>query len=120
MNASVVVNKDSHYFALLGPRCGLFFVSGNSADLQWAECYVDESRYKLSENYKVTLRAIDQDRFSYRDYYIEDFESLLQDGYIIEKPSSDVHPVDLKWEEYVGGTKLVHEATVIVQSEVAE
>lgn len=40
-------------------------------------CYIDESRYPISDNYKILLRAFD-DRFGYDSYYISDLESLIR------------------------------------------
>lgn len=42
-------------------------------------CRVDESRYTVSDNYKITLRAEDK-RFGREHYYISDLESNFRDS----------------------------------------
>lgn len=39
------------------------------------ECVIDETRYKVSDNYKVTFRAIDP-VYGREHFYISDFESI--------------------------------------------
>jgi hypothetical protein len=41
------------------------------------ECYIDEELYKVEDNYKITLRAMDL-IFGRESYYISDLESLLK------------------------------------------
>ena len=57
------INKDIHYFCLMHPidysfsHFGIAFTSSSDEPI-WFECEVDESRYKVDDNYKITLKAI--------------------------------------------------------------
>lgn len=42
---------------------------------------ITEERYKLKDDYKITLKSI-YDGFGVEHYYISDFESSIEDGYI--------------------------------------
>lgn len=61
---------------------GIAFKS-NSTDEEIVECEIDESRYKISENYKITLKAIEDPTtttklFGREHYYVMDLNSLLR------------------------------------------
>lgn len=49
----------------------------DSSDTTETECSVDESRYRVEDNYKVTFRALDK-MFGYEHFYITDFNSLVE------------------------------------------
>lgn len=42
---------------------------------------IDEGRYKIKDNYKITLRCI-YDGFSAQHFYISDLESFIKSGQI--------------------------------------
>lgn len=44
-------------------------------------CYIDESRFKVNDNYKITLVADDK-LYGSDDYYTMDLAQLIRDGYI--------------------------------------
>lgn len=54
---------------------GIAFKSSNSP-VSTQECVVDEGRYKVDENYKITLRAINPS-YGIDSYYQSDLETLL-------------------------------------------
>ena len=54
---------------------GIAFKTSNSEECV-VECRIDETRYKVSDNYKVTLKCIDE-RFGKEHYYISDLEQLF-------------------------------------------
>lgn len=41
-------------------------------------CEVDESRYAVADNYKITFRALDP-MFGYEHFYISDFNTLVRE-----------------------------------------
>lgn len=101
------INKDIHYFCLMHPidntfACfGISFVSSSDAPC-WFECYVDEERYKVEDNYKITLRALNGG--AYEHYYQDDFLSLIYEGLIIPKTSEDMHIENINWVEPIPNT----------------
>lgn len=110
------INKNSHYFcqmetfSVITPF-GFGITSGNKS---WVECVVSEHRYKLEENYKVSLVPIDP-RFAGRDFYISDFESLLDEGLILEKTKDSQHVEFVTWREALTPTvSLEHSGYVVV------
>ena len=55
------INKDIHYFCLMRPIIPLFGGFGFTSSLdaeEWFECYVDEERYKVDDNYKTSDEKI--------------------------------------------------------------
>ena len=82
-----IIDKDKHYWIRLNPLEIYFGIialrDGNPDKAMWVECEVDESRYKIDEGYKVTLKALDE-RYGSRSFYQMDFESMLKDGSAIE------------------------------------
>jgi len=89
-------------------KSGLCFDNTES----WQECYISEHRYKIIDNYKIMLIPVNQNYCS-RDYYIEDFESLLQNGFIIQKTGIDQHAEDVIWYTMLGNVQVVHKANVL-------
>jgi hypothetical protein len=55
---------------------GIAFCS-HDAPRDRVECVVDESRYRVIDNYKITLRAVDP-RYGSDHFYISDLESMIQ------------------------------------------
>lgn len=56
---------------------GIAFRS-HSAPQDTVECVIDESRYRVSEDYKITLRACDP-AYGREHYYISDLNSILRE-----------------------------------------
>lgn len=84
----------------------------------WTECKIDESRYKVSDGYKITLRSIDP-MFTYDHYYQSDFMSLMKSGWIIVKTSDKQTIQHIKWLEHLcGKAYVVHEADIVTEGEV--
>jgi hypothetical protein len=54
----------------------LGYVSSNDPEVP-TTCSVSEERYKLSENYKITLKA-DEPMFSHEHFYCSDLELLMR------------------------------------------
>ncbi len=111
------INKNIHYFCLMRPVQSIFGISFtcSSDELQWYECEVDESRYKVDENYKVTLRNINGPE--YEHYYQSDFKQLIDDGLVFPKTSENMHveTVDF-WEPIHGSIAMLHhQGQVIVE-----
>ena len=94
------INKNSHYFCQMEKFAVItpFGFGMTSGDFSWVECEISEDRYKLSEGYKISLRPLDR-RFAGRDFYILDFESLLEEGLIIEKTREDQRVEFVSWSE---------------------
>lgn len=110
------INKDIHYFCLMRPIQSIFgigFTSSSDA-LEWFECYVDEERYKVEDNYKITLRAIDGR--AYEHYYQSDFLHLMWDGFIVPKISDNIHVEYVSFDEPIPNTiaYIHHEGQTLV------
>ena len=110
------INKDIHYFCLMRPIntfMGISFKSSNNP-MMWFECYVDESRYKVADNYKITL--CDINGRAYEHYYQDDFLQLMYKGLIIPKTSKDMHIEYVQFNEPILNTcaYLHHEGQCIV------
>lgn len=94
------------------PQIGIAITS--LSNVTWVECRIDESRYKVADEYKITLVSLDE-RYSYRHYYQSDFESLVKKGYIIIKNNDLTHIKRIKWAEPCGNTLIVHEADIVLE-----
>lgn len=64
------------------PCFGLAMISGDKQT--WVECCIDESRYKIEDDYKITLKSLDPRAYK-EDYYQSDFMSLVKSGHILVK-----------------------------------
>ena len=109
------INKDSHYFCQMETfdvitPFGFGITSGKKS---WTECVVSEHRYRLEDNYKISLVPIDP-RFAGRDFYICDFESLLEDGLILEKTNENQHIEFVSWTEELTPTVYVEHSGYVV------
>lgn len=110
------INKDVHYFCKMRPIQSLFGIgfTSSSDELEWFECYVDEERYKVEDNYKITLRAIDGR--AYEHYYQTDFLQLMWEGFIVPKTSDDIHIEYMSFDELIPNTiaYIHHEGQLLV------
>lgn len=110
------INKDIHYFCNMRPIQSIFgigFTSSSDA-FEWFECYVDEEIYKVEDNYKITLRAIDGR--AYQHYYQDDFLHLMWEGLIVPKTSDDIHVEYVSFDEPIPNTiaYIHHEGQLLV------
>ena len=109
------INKDIHYFCLMRPIQSFFGIgfTSSSDEPEWIECYVDEETYKVEDNYKITLRAIDGR--AYEHYYQDDFLSLMWNGFIVPKTCEDIHVEYVSFDEPIPNTiaYLHHEGQVL-------
>lgn len=113
------IDKDAIYFCLMQPiETFMGFISFTSSDTpwEWFECGVDESRYKVDDNYRITLRALNGG--AYEHYYQDDFLSLLDQGLIVKKTSDKMHVEHVDFYEPIPGTiaYLHHEGSCIVEA----
>lgn len=110
------INKDIHYFCMMRPIQSIFGIAFTSSSdaLEWFECYVDEERYKVEDNYKITLRAIDGR--AYEHFYQDDFLHLMWEGLIVPKTSDDIHVEYVSFDEPIPNTiaYIHHEGQVLV------
>ena len=110
------INKEIHYFCLMRPIQRILNVAftNSSDELEWFECYVDEERYKVDDNYKITLRDINNN--AYEHYYQDDFLSLIWEGFIVPKTSDDIHVEYVSFDEPIPNSiaYLHHEGQVLV------
>lgn len=118
-NTETKINTNKRYFVLMhpleivSPLLRITMKSSNSRE-KWVECYIDESRYKVADGYKVTLKAIDE-RYGSESFYQCDFISLLKAGRIIEKTNFAQHTEEVFWREPLcGAAYLQHSAYVVV------
>jgi hypothetical protein len=56
---------------------GIAFKSSNTPE-EIVECALHEGRYKVLEDYKVTLRAIDAEKYGQEHFYASDLSSLFK------------------------------------------
>lgn len=116
MNNCQNINKNIHYFCKMRPIqsfLGISFTS-SSDELEWFECYVDEDRYKVDDNYKITLRSVDG--HAYEHYYQDDFLQLMWEGFIVPKTSDDIHVEHVSFDEPIPNTIacIHHEGQILV------
>ena len=79
----------------------------------WTECKIDESRYKVADGYKITLRSLDP-LFAYEHFYQSDFMSLVRNGLIMVKTSEGQKIEHIKWSECLcGKVYVIHEADIV-------
>jgi hypothetical protein len=65
-------------YALLG--VGFTSRGENTKQCQFV---IDESRYKVQDNYKIAVTSLDQNPYvPNQSYYISDLERLIEDGYV--------------------------------------
>lgn len=114
-----MIDKNKHYFILMHPlECfGIFCFTSSTTREKWVECEIVEERYKVSDGYKVELRAIESG-YGKETYYQSDFESLVKKGYILEKTSDNQYVKEITWIEPLSGvTYLKHSAYVVTDKE---
>lgn len=79
------------------------------------ECKIDETRYKVKEGYKITLKAINP-AFGWDHYYTCDLFSLIKSGHIFIKTSDKDHVEAFEYEKPIGGGFVIRESgTAIVE-----
>lgn len=79
------IDVDDLRFMMKTPRLNflgmLNLAISSDRDSVWQECIVDQSRYKVSDGYKITLKPIDHN-FKAKSFYQCDFNELLYYGVI--------------------------------------
>ena len=110
------INKNIHYFCKMRPIQSIFGIgfTSSSDPLEWFECYVDEERYTVEDNYKITLRAVDG--CAYEHFYQDDFLQLMWEGFIVPKTSDDIHVEHVSFDEPIPNTiaYIRHEGQILV------
>jgi hypothetical protein len=90
----------------------------NPDDRTWVECTVSETRYSVSEGYKITLCPVfpHHREYAMEHYYQSDFQRLYEFGMILFKTEEGQHVERIKWIEQIPGSNacFVHEADVVV------
>lgn len=113
------IDKDATYFCLMRPieRFMGFTFTSSDTPFEWFECRVDEERYKVDDNYKITLQALNNT--AYEHYYQDDFLSLMERGLIVKKTSEKMRIENVNFREYIPGTiaYIQHEGQYIVEGE---
>ncbi len=121
MNKISKIDKNAHYFLLMHPLeyfviPGLNFVcwyKSSSTREKWVECEIVEENYKLVDEYKIELRSIEEG-YGKETFYVDDFISHVNNGYIVKKTSPDMHCVEEHWiEPLTSNTYLHHSAYVL-------
>ncbi len=113
------IDKEAHYFCLMRPIetfMGIISFTSSDTPFEWFECFVDENRYKVDDNYKITLRAVNG--CAYEHYYQDDFMSLMRQGLIVKKTSDKMHAEIVDFIEPIPGTiaYLHHQGSVLVEA----
>lgn len=111
------IDKNIHYFCLMQPVQSFFGIgfTCSSDEFQWYECTIDESRYKVDENYKITLRNISGPE--YEHYYQSDFMQFIKEGRVIPKTSENMRIETVDFREPIPGSiaMIHHQGQVIVE-----
>lgn len=114
--------RNTHFFTQMeGVKPTLFAIMGiapigiNDGKCTWRECVIDETRYKIEDGYKITLKAIDGSNGK-EHFYQSDFLSGIRGGFIKQKQNIDDHIEHVCWREPVGNGlwELLHEADVLI------
>ena len=99
-----MIDKNSHYFLLMHPLeheniiPGIvltYTVPGSRA--KWVECEIVEDKYKIDEGYRIELKSIEEG-YGKETFYIKDFISLLNEGFIVKK-EPNMQCVEESWNE---------------------
>lgn len=118
------IDVNAHYFILTRPMefepiLGIYIgkMYGPGCPEVWAEFKVVEEQYKVDDEYKIELRAINP-IFGKETFYQADFESMLKSGInVIKKTSDKQHVEEITWMEPLWeNVRLVHTASVIVDN----
>lgn len=80
---------------------GLFAYTSSDDPEVLVPCKIDEKKYKVSQDYKITLKSI-YNHFGKKDFYISDLRLLIQDGVVqmYAKPETGYSTKTLK-EKYL-------------------
>lgn len=113
-----MIDKNKHCFVRMQPINIVPFIGWTyttSSDTEkWVECEVVEDRYKLEDGYKVTLQSI-ENGYGREHFYQSDFESLINQGFILVKEGKSQHVELVKWYEPITPyVSVYHEAYVVV------
>lgn len=77
------IDVDDLRFMMKTPRLNflgvLSLTISSDSDSVWQECIVDQSRYKVCDGYKITLRPIDCN-YKTKSFYLSDFNDSLKNG----------------------------------------
>lgn len=109
------IDKTKHYFVPMHPVESIFGISftTSSSEERLVECEIVEERYKVEDNYKVTLKSIEPG-YGYEHFYQLDFKSLLASGVIIEKTKDSQHVEKITLREPLYGEAYIeHDVYVI-------
>lgn len=103
--------------------CSMHFgriYTGDDADLEWTECYINEDEYLIDMNdntcpYKIKLTACDQS-FGSETYYWTDFISLVKSRTILIKNNEFECPMPYKIQIPIPNScaMIVEEGTAII------
>ena len=104
----ITINKNDHYYVLMESTDDKGAVTEN-----WVECVIDETRYYVSDNYKVELKPLEPG-YSNKVYYIFMLKSEIKAGSIVKK-EPDMEPVYTEWEEPLTSYINLHHSGYILQ-----
>lgn len=119
------IDKSAHYFVLMHPLELVFipfmgYVMGlksSSSKAKWVECIIVEDRYKVDDNYKVTLKSINEN-YGTETYYQMDFDTALKCGDIVKKTDNNWHKEKVKlYTHFYKDIFLVTDADTVVFNE---
>ena len=79
--AALASDKDVYCIWPMQPlhRVGPIAFTASSDGFVYVKCRIDERRYKVADNYKITLQPEDK-TYSYEHYYWMDFVSHMRSG----------------------------------------
>lgn len=107
------IDFNAHYFLLMHPlesleipSFGCIVYTSSDTREKWVECELTENNNRLDDGYKVTLTSLEEG-YGKEKFYIEDFISLVQQGYIIKKEPG-MQCVEEEWIEPISGNSYLH------------
>ena len=117
------IDRKAHYFILTRPMDYIPFLNmylgktyGFGYPEVWAEFEVVEEQYKIDDDYKIELRAINP-VFGKETFYQSDFEDMVKSGInVIKKTSDKQHVEEVEWREPINGSSVyyVHRASAVL------
>ncbi len=113
------IDFNAHYYVLMHPLeahpvppYGYIVSTSSDSREKWVECVITENDNRLDDGYKVTLSSLEEG-YGREKFYIEDFISKVQKGYIVKKVPG-LECVEKSWDEPIGGNATLHHTAYVL------
>jgi hypothetical protein len=77
---NIILNCPLNPISMIVEEMGICLCDGGK--YIYTDCVIDEKRYKISDHYKLGVRALEENKFGTDSYYISDLFSLIKSGKI--------------------------------------